>query len=58
MGRQIRVEHKKWRPGDQKAYISNISKIKERLGWTPKIGVEEGIYRLYEWMEENISLFA
>ena len=58
MGRQIRVEHKKWRPGDQKAYISNISKIKERLGWTPKIGVEEGIYRLYEWMKENISLFA
>jgi len=58
MGGQIRVEHKKWRPGDQKAYISNISKIKERLGWTPKIGVEEGIYRLYEWMKENISLFA
>lgn len=41
----------KWRRADQKVYISNVSKAKKDFGWKPKIGKEEGIKRLYEWMK-------
>jgi CDP-paratose 2-epimerase len=57
-GRQIKVELKNWRPGDQKVYISDISKIKQKLGWEPKVDVGEGITKLYEWAEKNETIFA
>jgi CDP-paratose 2-epimerase len=47
-----------WRPGDQKIYISDITKAKEHLGWSPSIGVEVGIRGLYDWVKENKALFA
>jgi len=45
-----------WRPGDQKVYISNINKAKSRLNWIPSVSVEDGIARLYHWVEENLDL--
>lgn len=47
-----------WRPGDQKIYISNISKVKDLLRWEPKVTVKEGIKFLHEWVVENQSIFA
>jgi CDP-paratose 2-epimerase len=46
-----------WRPGDQPVYISDISKVRRDLGWQPKVGVEEGITRLWNWVRDNRSLF-
>ncbi len=45
-----------WRPGDQKVYISDISKIKNVLGWEPKIDFEKGLAKLAAWAkgEEKI----
>jgi CDP-paratose 2-epimerase len=57
-GKQITVDRKDWRPGDQKVYISDISNIRKVLGWNPKVNVENGIARLYKWAEENKGLFA
>lgn len=57
-GRTIKVDRKDWRPGDQKVYISDISKIRNVLGWNPKVNVENGISRLYNWAKENKDLFA
>lgn len=56
--KQIKVDRKDWRPGDQKVYISDISKIRDELDWNPKVNVENGIARLYNWAEENKGLFA
>ena len=42
-----------WRPGDQKIYISNISKIKKEHNWLPKIGVSEGLDMVIKWIQEN-----
>ena len=53
-GHEIPVEYHDWRPGDQKVYISNISKAHNQLGWSPEIGVHEGLSRLYKWASENI----
>ena len=57
-GKEIPVDFQEWRPGDQKIYVSDISKIKDYLGWYPKISVEKGLSLLYQWVVENKELFA
>ncbi|MFA5140277.1 MAG: NAD-dependent epimerase/dehydratase family protein [Elusimicrobiota bacterium] len=39
-----------WRPGDQRVYISDISKAKAELGWSPRIRVREGLRLLWDWL--------
>lgn len=58
LGRPVPVTHSDWRPGDQPVYISNIDKIKRELGWAPRIGVREGMSRLFEWIRDNQHLFG
>ena len=46
-----------WRPGDQKIYVSDISKAKSMLNWNPKTSVRDGVEKLYKWVNQNKSLF-
>lgn len=46
-----------WRPGDQPVFVSDIRQIERDLGWRPRIGVEEGIARLWHWVRTNRTLF-
>jgi len=57
LGRSIRTRRKEWRPGDQPVFISDIRKARSMLNWEPKVGVEQGIQRLYAWVVENRNLF-
>jgi CDP-paratose 2-epimerase len=57
-GREIETVQDDWRPGDQKVYISDISKARRELDWEPEVGVREGVGRLYEWVKENTQLFS
>jgi CDP-paratose 2-epimerase len=57
-GQKIPTELHGWRPGDQKVYISDISRIKQALNWAPKNNVRTGIEKLYKWVLENKALFA
>ncbi|MBE9471988.1 MAG: GDP-mannose 4,6-dehydratase, partial [Chloroflexi bacterium] len=57
IGHPIPVSGDDWRPGDQPIYISDIRKAGRELGWQPRVGVEEGIHRLYEWIVANRSSF-
>lgn len=57
LGKSIKTRVKEWRPGDQPVFISDIRKAQSLLGWQPKIGVEQGIRRLFNWVKENQSLF-
>ena len=52
-----KVEHKEWRPSDQKVYISDISKVTKALNWKPKISPEKGLERLIEWIGSNTKYF-
>jgi CDP-paratose 2-epimerase len=54
----IPVSYAEWRPGDQPVYISDVQKAKRELDWQPRVGVEEGIRRLYEWVVANRELFG
>jgi CDP-paratose 2-epimerase len=56
-GKKIEVGRGDWRPGDQRVFYADIHKAEQELGWKPKIGVEEGISRLYHWVLENRELF-
>lgn len=57
LGRKLDVARGDWRPGDQRVFYADIRKAEQELGWSPKIGVEEGIRRLYDWVQENRALF-
>lgn len=42
-----------WRAGDQKVYISDVSKAERDFGWKPTTSSEEGISKLIGWARDN-----
>jgi CDP-paratose 2-epimerase len=57
LDRKVEVARGDWRPGDQKVFYADIRKAERELGWKPKIGVEQGVERLFAWVKENQTLF-
>lgn len=57
LGRNIATTQSDWRPGDQPVFISDIRKAKKLLDWSPRVSAEEGISRLFTWVQDNQSLF-
>ena len=55
---RIEVNYEMARPGDQKIFISDIRKAKKIFNWEPKVQVDEGVERLYQWAINNKSLFV
>ncbi len=49
-GTRPQVRFSAWRPGDQRYYVSDTAKMRQMTGWSPAVGVEEGVRRLYEWI--------
>lgn len=56
-GRNPKLKFGDWRPHDQRVYISDIRKAREKLGWEPKIDPESGVNRLLAWVRANARLF-
>lgn len=42
-----------WRLGDQRYYVSDTRKLQQATGWRPRVGVEEGVGYLYDWLSET-----
>ena len=57
VGHPIPVGRGDWRPGDQRVFVADIRKAERELGWSPKVGVDEGIRKLFEWVRDNPNLF-
>ena len=51
--KKITISVSNMRPGDQTIFISDIRKAKNDFGWEPKVGIKEGIEKLYAWIQEN-----
>jgi CDP-paratose 2-epimerase len=49
-GRKLECGFEDWRPGDQPVFVSNIQKAQRDFGWTPRVGIEEGVERLIQWV--------
>jgi CDP-paratose 2-epimerase len=52
-GSRLGVQYAQSRPGDQPVYISDISGLQEQLQWQPRIAPEEGVTRLWQWVNHN-----
>lgn len=57
LGQKIPIAYAPWRPGDQKIYVSDVSKAKKDFDWEPKINVNRGLSQVFEWVQANQSLF-
>ncbi|PIP24133.1 MAG: CDP-paratose 2-epimerase [Candidatus Nealsonbacteria bacterium CG23_combo_of_CG06-09_8_20_14_all_37_18] len=55
-GKKFNYKFGPWRPGDQKVYISDVSKAKKDFGWSPTISPKEGVKNLYNWIFQNKNL--
>jgi CDP-paratose 2-epimerase len=47
-GHRLVVRFDDWRAGDQRWYVSDIRALTAATGWTPKVGLDEGLTRLVE----------
>jgi CDP-paratose 2-epimerase len=55
-GKKPKLDFDGWRPGDQRYYVSDTRRFGEATGWAPKVGVQEGVERLYTWLVESGNL--
>jgi CDP-paratose 2-epimerase len=49
-GRRPALDFGDWRVGDQRWYVSDIRKFHRLTGWSPRVGVAEGVRRLHGWL--------
>ena len=56
-GHPIAAVHGPWRPGDQPVYVSDVRKAERDLGWRPRTSFDEGLDRLWKWVDTNPHLF-
>ena len=57
LAEKIKYSFSDWRAGDQRVFVSDISKAKKDFGWEPKINKEQGVKSLFLWVKDNKSLF-
>lgn len=55
--KKAKIKFSHWRPSDQKVYITDISKARRVLDWSPRVSKEEGVRILYGWIEEHRKYF-
>ncbi|MGF1623372.1 MAG: NAD-dependent epimerase/dehydratase family protein [Alphaproteobacteria bacterium] len=54
-GKTLRLEHNLARPTIPFNLVLDCTRAREALGWTPKIGLEDGIARTVAWWRANID---
>ncbi len=53
LAKKIGPSYAKWRPADQKVYISDIRGASEGLDWEPRTRPEEGVRRILDWIRTD-----
>lgn len=56
-GKKIEYSFSDWRAGDQKVYISDISKARSDFGFKPQVSPQFGLPKLINFVQENRQLF-
>ena len=55
-GLEISYTFGDWRPGDQKVFVSDNTKVIKELGWEPKTTPVQGIQTIVSWVKQNKDL--
>jgi len=50
-GKRPHYSFSEWREGDQKYYVSDVSKARHDLAWEPKVDFDQGLRDLIDWAE-------
>ena len=58
IGKNVKIKFVKDRPGHDKRYAINSSKIKNKIGWKPNVSFEEGLKKTFSWYLENQQYFS
>jgi CDP-paratose 2-epimerase len=53
-GTPLRRQHIETRSSDQKVFVADLRKIGAATGWTPKVGVDEGLRRMMDWANSGM----
>lgn len=54
--KKLKIEHNLGQPSIKSRHCLDCSKAKNRLGWEPKITLEEGIQKTLNWYRRNILI--
>jgi CDP-paratose 2-epimerase len=52
-GHRTQLRFSAWRPGDQRYYVSDTTKMRSMTGWKPRVNARDGVRRLHQWLDEN-----
>jgi CDP-paratose 2-epimerase len=52
-GQELEIGNSEWRQGDQRYYVSDTRRFRAATGWSPSVGVEEGLELLHGWLVSN-----
>ena len=53
LGKKVKIQFVKDRPGHDLRYALNSNKIKVKLRWSPKTNFEQGIKLTFDWYNKN-----
>lgn len=56
IGKSIVGKMADWRPGDQRIYVSDIRKAYHGFGWKPKVSLNGGLKKMWDWVNANSHL--
>jgi CDP-paratose 2-epimerase len=57
-GRPLNPGSGPWRPGDQRIFIADTTKITRDLGWTPHMSAANGVRQLAAWVKDSVREIA
>ena len=58
IGKNVKINFVKDRPGHDFRYALNSNKIKKELNWRPKVNLTYGIFKTVNWYLENHNFFS
>jgi CDP-paratose 2-epimerase len=48
----------RWRPGDQRIFVADTTKVARDLGWKPQTRAADGVRRLAAWVKDSVHEIA
>jgi nucleoside-diphosphate-sugar epimerase len=57
-GHRARVRQESARPGDQRYTLADTNKLRRHCGWEPRISLDEGLRRQWEWQHAQFADIA